>query len=216
MGKLVNVMLDLETLGTEPGCIVLSIGAVAWDYNAGKLGMGFHEIISAHDSKKKGLNISLDTLKWHLDLPPEGLETLRRALDKTLAVPLGVVLAQFGSYLLKVQIEEKADGVAVWGNGAGFDQPLLVAACKAAGMPEAPWKFYNDGCYRTLKNLRPDIKLPWAAGVKHNALDDAIYQAQHAIMLMREINGLGALPTAEFSPIGQTYIKNYRLATPKT
>jgi DNA polymerase III epsilon subunit-like protein len=29
-----DVMVDLETLGTVPGCVILSIGAVAFDENA--------------------------------------------------------------------------------------------------------------------------------------------------------------------------------------
>jgi inhibitor of KinA sporulation pathway (predicted exonuclease) len=48
---------------------------------------------------------------------------------------------------------------------------------------QAPWKFYNDRCYRTLKAMYPHIKMPKRTGTHHNALDDAISQVNHLILL---------------------------------
>ena len=36
-----HVMIDLETLGVVPGCVVLQIGAVCFDPNGGELGEKF-------------------------------------------------------------------------------------------------------------------------------------------------------------------------------
>jgi exodeoxyribonuclease VIII len=72
----------------------------------------------------------------------------------------------------------------VWGNGADFDLPILSAAYVAAGFGGPPWKPYNGRCYRTLKNLRPDVPRPERRGTAHNALDDAVFQAEHAIALL--------------------------------
>jgi hypothetical protein len=72
--------------------------------------------------------------------------------------------------------------VNVWGNGAAFGNVILRSAYAACGLLP-PWEFWNDRCYRTLKNLRPDIKLE-RSGTHHNALDDAITQAEHAVVIL--------------------------------
>ena len=57
-----NVMLDLETLGTSPGCIILSIGAVFFDKNG--LGQEFYQTIDVQSSIDAGLTMSGGTFKW--------------------------------------------------------------------------------------------------------------------------------------------------------
>ena len=47
-----------------------------------------------------------------------------------------------------------------------------------------PIKYRNQRDYRTLKALYPDVIAEFT-GTKHNALDDAIHQAKHAVAIMR-------------------------------
>jgi hypothetical protein len=69
--------------------------------------------------------------------------------------------------------------VLVWSNGASFDIPILNSAFNDVNVA-APWKFYNERCYRTMKNLYPDVPYARAEGsVAHNALHDARDQARH-------------------------------------
>ena len=65
----------------------------------------------------------------------------------------------------------------VWGNGATFDNVILRNAYQKTGL-DCPWPFWQDRCYRTLKNLAPDIDRP-ELGTLHQALNDATVQAQH-------------------------------------
>jgi hypothetical protein len=44
--------------------------------------------------------------------------------------------------------------VRIWGNGANFDNPLLACAFEAAGVRPC-YKFFNERCYRTVKNQYP-------------------------------------------------------------
>lgn len=80
--------------------------------------------------------------------------------------------------------------VAVWGNGAKFDLSILEAAYMTVPMfglgVGVPWNFRKEYCYRTLKNLRPECQVT-RRGTAHNALDDAINQAAHAIQLLKEL-----------------------------
>jgi inhibitor of KinA sporulation pathway (predicted exonuclease) len=66
--------------------------------------------------------------------------------------------------------------VSIWGNGANFDNPLLACAYEAVDV-KPYYKFWNERCYRTVKNQYPDIKLE-RTGTYHNALDDARSQAE--------------------------------------
>lgn len=72
----------------------------------------------------------------------------------------------------------------IWGNGASFDNVILANAYRAASIQQ-PWAYWNDRCYRTLKKRYLDIALR-RQGTHHNALDDAISQAEHLITIWKE------------------------------
>ena len=61
---------------------------------------------------------------------------------------------------------------------------ILGNAFRACGIP-VPWNFYDERCYRTLKSLFPQLKAADTRGTKHNALEDARYQAEHLIKIIR-------------------------------
>jgi hypothetical protein len=162
-----NVMLDLETLGTSPGCIILSIGAVFFDKTG--LGQEFYQTIDVQSSIDAGLTMSGGTFKWWMGQPGPA----RKALFED-PVKVRVALAYFSHWL-----EEHCDTktVKVWGNGSDFDNTILSAACEKMGL-ETPWKFWNNRCYRTVCDVLND-KQRKQEGVHHHALDDAKSQAQH-------------------------------------
>ena len=62
---------------------------------------------------------------------------------------------------------------------------LLEAAFKAVKRP-VPWKWSMNRCYRTVKNLFPDVKME-RSGTHHNALDDARDQARHLMRILEEM-----------------------------
>lgn len=80
----------------------------------------------------------------------------------------------------------KPERAHIWGNGADFDNVILTNAYRAVGISR-PWEPYHDRCYRTLKNLRRDIHL-YRTGTHHNALYDAITQAEHAVRLLQAVH----------------------------
>ena len=172
-----NIMLDLETLDSSPAAVVISIGAVAFDL-VGELGERFYAELTDDTSTQQrvGRVISGATVSWWMrqnvmakqvfsSPPPSGV--LRYAtLD---------ALTAFSSFVAN----NGGDDAIMWGNGADFDNVILSSLYSDFEVPH-PWKFYNNRCYRTMKNLGIGPLRPRThAGTKHNALDDAMTQATH-------------------------------------
>jgi len=57
-----RVMIDIETLGTEPGCAILSIGAV--HFTAAGRGETLYRNIDRASCEDAGLEIDEETVKW--------------------------------------------------------------------------------------------------------------------------------------------------------
>jgi len=169
-----HIMLDLETLGTVPGCSILSVGAVFFDPTHG-LGEEFYMVVHRRSCEEAGLHEDPDTIAWWNRQSIEATRVLRDAeLDGENS--LKVVLEKFTAFV------KKDTKVKVWGNGADFDNPILAVAYRAVGLKQG-WPAYNGRCYRTVKNHLPGPKLE-RVGTYHNALDDAKSQALHMIQLM--------------------------------
>jgi DNA polymerase III epsilon subunit-like protein len=175
-----DVMLDLETLGTRPGCAILSIGAVAFDRHTGALGPEFYMVVNRKSCEAKGLTQDQSTLDWWSRQSAEAKKVLAEAENAPNG--LGGALVQFTAYLQKFG---KRD-LFVWGNGADFDQPIITACYASVGYP-LPWLFYNNRCYRTLRSLAGLKAEPPRHGVYHHSLDDAKTQALQAVQCMRAL-----------------------------
>lgn len=174
-----DVMVDLETLGRRAGCVVLSIGAVG--FGPSGLGKECYLILSIRDQQDYGLHEDPETLAWWAKQSPEARRVLTEASASKLL--LRDALLQFNAYL---EAHYRISQVKLWGNGSDFDLAILINLYAAAGL-EAPWKFWNHRCFRTLKNFYPSIKGAERTGTYHNALDDAKTQALHAIELMAKL-----------------------------
>jgi hypothetical protein len=162
-----HVMVDIETLGTRPGDVILSIGAVKFSVADG-ITDKFYTTISVTSSKDAGLRAQKSTLEWWEKQSPEA----RTAAFKG-EYPLDAALAMFTEWL------PPADTAVIWGNGANFDNTLLAAAYRAV-KAEVPWKFWNDRCYRTVSSMFMRTRVE-RVGTYHNALDDAATQALRLI-----------------------------------
>ncbi len=173
MSEKTQVMLDLETLGNKPGSVILAIGAVK--FSATKILDTFYMRVNPESCVKWGLRMDVSTVMWWLKQ--------NEAARAEIALPGGdlvAVLVEFSRWL-------KDENAEVWGNGAAFDNVLLADAYDRVNM-ERPWKFWNDRCYRTVKTLFPGMP-ERRTGTHHNALDDAISQAEH-LMNIRECHAI--------------------------
>lgn len=162
-----DIMLDIETLDTKPSAVVLSIAAVRFDiHNEGSISDEFHAHIDIQDSLSMGRTVSGSTILWWLGQEVDARMRVAHARRE----PVKIVLERLAKFI-------KSDD-RVWGNGAAFDNVIMSSLFNDAGIAQ-PWRFYNDRCFRTLKNMHANVTAPEFAGVQHDALDDAIHQARH-------------------------------------
>lgn len=176
-----DVMVDLETLGQTPGCVILSIGAVAFDTDRMSLGEEFYDVVNTDDCLTRGLTTDQSTIDWWASQNSQAREVVEQA--KIGGLLLEDSLVRFSDYLRRYSLRN----VRVWGNGSDFDNAILACAYRACGM-ELPWKFWNNRCYRTMKSVK-NAPSPKRVGTYHNALDDAKTQAQHMMEFMNARTG---------------------------
>jgi hypothetical protein len=162
-----DVMLDLETMGNGPNAAIVAVGAIEFDIDTDILGRSFYMAITLESAVADGGVIDASTVMWWLQQSDEARKDICGA-----GLPIREVLAEFSGWLAAIN-----EDVKVWGNGAAFDNVILAQAYRRAGMP-VPWPHWNDRCYRTMKALRPGIKME-RTGTHHNALADATSQARH-------------------------------------
>lgn len=180
--------VDLETLGTRPGSVIFSIGAVFFDPFTNEPGPAFYQVIDVASSCVAGLRGDHDTIAWWEKQSGEAKVAYDEAFGGQ-GEPLPKTLEAFATWLVsQSRLPDGADSVCVWGNGAAFDNALLAEAYRACGLA-VPWKFWHDRCFRTLKALGKDlgVKEPRFGGVPHHALDDACHQANWACLIFQAL-----------------------------
>jgi hypothetical protein len=178
-----NLMLDLETLGTKPGCVILSIAAVPFNmpYDVDP----FYRKISPESAADVGLITDPATMEWW---KKQGDAARDEAFSGTEDVKL--VLTDFAQY-----ISDMPSAPKIWGNGSDFDNPILAAAYHICEM-RVPWSFRDNRCFRTLKS-EFDF-LPYTPPqIAHNALQDAMAQATQMNKIYHWLYSKGALPNVQ-------------------
>lgn len=157
-----HIMVDIETLSTKSNAHILSIGAVAFTA-LGKKGR-FYRTIAIKDY---GLHLDAETIAWWAKQP----ESVRLAAFSD-TQDLVTVLEDFHAFV-------SAGCDYIWANSVSFDLPILANAYASVGLAK-PWNFRQEMCYRTIKNLHPN--LPVAANPDaHNALADAEFQTKYLL-----------------------------------
>jgi hypothetical protein len=174
-----DVMLDLETLGTMPGCVILSIGAVAFDSTA--IHATFEALLDPRSCQRAGLTIDADTVMWWLGQE----EAARAALIRGSTMSLNAALTEFTSWL-----NPGERTIRLWSKGPSFDATVLRAAYRAADLV-VPWDFRQERCVRTILDLTGvdggdyrEMGEP-----RHQALSDALAQTRAVQEALRRIPG---------------------------
>ena len=183
-----EIMLDLETLGTTPGSVVMSIGAAAFDLYKGFQGRTFHAHVELQPQLDMGMTVSGSTIGWWLgqsDMARFGQTNAKRV------TPL-VALAEFGLWLRATRTSETE---GIWAHGLNFDLPIIEALyfrlAAAGNTVVPPWSYRAGRDTRTLFGLANKKMGDFGTDnpVAHDALQDAIYQAQETSECFKYLQG---------------------------
>lgn len=167
-------IIDLETLGKRPGCIIATLAAVEIDIERRSPAVSqFYRRISHVSAMKAGLTIDPETYGWWMGQP-------RQPFDEIFSVdeerhPLRDVLEAFADHI--------GPDAILYGNGPSFDLGILAAAYDAVALP-VPWHYRQERCLRTEKAaiLRAGGKWERVKNpILHHAAYDAVCEAQEFI-----------------------------------
>lgn len=175
-----EVMLDIETLGTRPGSVILTIGAIKFDRSKYlpdiKDSNIFYRRIDIGDSLKKGMTQDEATVLWWKQ---QNKNARYEAIDCPDRTKLKKSLREFTEWFHPSKI--------IWGNGDDFDCVLLEEAYRICGM-HVPWKFWNTRDCRTLFDVAGIGKNDLPQNNSHHAIHDChrqIFGVKKSIDLLR-------------------------------
>jgi len=177
-----EIIVDIETLDTEPSAVVLSIGAVKFNLNEednydtlDDPARCFYSIIDVtaqiRDLRR---TVSFDTTAWWIkqNKDAQGVFLGERPDIET-------TLHSFTRFCGRIK--------NLWGNGSNFDNTILRSLYSDMGMI-FPFAYWDDRDIRTLKYLAGDKKPNIARGTEHHALEDAKYEALCCQEYFRSLN----------------------------
>jgi hypothetical protein len=173
----IDIMTDIETLGTENDSTIFQISAIAFDILTGEHISTFNHI--ADIEKNFSVHVTGATIKWWLNTNKELLTEL---LNKG-TVSSEELLTEFHEWLTNIKSDD--NDIYLWGNGILFDNKLIKHQFEDIGLTY-PIYYKNDRDVRTILDLA-SVKLGITEKelkdkfndddlVEHNALDDVIYQ----------------------------------------
>jgi hypothetical protein len=177
-----QVMTDVECLGTGTNGRIIQLSAVGFDFNEGTLEA--HELLQMEDrcfnvriAAYPGASEDLGAQAFWADPKQAPALTEIQRMDE---VPLATALGKFSKFV-RAWLGTRGK---MWAKPPQFDLRILREAFESAGI-EAPWKYQHEHDLRTLLYIAKQVplsgfKAPDNAGAKlvpHYALHDAVEQA---------------------------------------
>jgi len=185
--KYTHVSFDIETLDTTPSALVLSIGAAKFNLDDDETydeikddsDRCFYASLELQSQLFAGRTISADTLKWWMEQSREAQKVFLENKHDTVNG-----LCDLSAFC--------KDTNYAWGNGNMFDNVIIRNLYGSYNMTY-PYHYSRDLDLRTLKiaagNPKVQIHTEANTNVKHNALDDAVFQAVLAQQFWKSIYG---------------------------
>ena len=190
--KAAHIVIDLETLSTQPNALVLSIGAVGLNKYGDILpGAGFHLPIDPAAQQKRR-HVDIGTQQWWAGIKCPIARCASIDAPATTQALVENALTAFSDF---VNEWSDQDTVCIWGNGCSFDNVILATLYQDWNKP-LPWRFWNDRDMRTITAIFPHLKLLPFDGFKHHALDDAMHEAQQLSAAIKHLQQQPSAVTA--------------------
>lgn len=181
---MIDIIVDIETLGTKPGCPIIEIGACAIDADTGKIVGNFSRRIAVDFAVGNVVDVAIGeavipgidkatAIWWSSD--PGRLDVLKQIL---------FVIADIDSALMGFSeffrtFVQRPDEGRIWANGPSFDIAILDRSYDDNRI-HRPWICWQERCVRTALELCGYEKgsVEWSGGPRHRALNDARHEAK--------------------------------------
>ena len=170
---MIHITFDLETLGNSFNAPIVQIGAVKFDleevYDEFKVNVNWMSLAD-YD-----FTIDYSTVLWWLSQTREAQDSI---IDQGGAVDIKKALNDFGRWI------GVPEDYIYWSH-ATFDPVILDNSYRKTGIRN-PIPFRNQRDIRTLEHFagRQSIE---NRGVSHDALDDAKFQAEYIILMLKKL-----------------------------
>ena len=165
-----SIMIDLETLSTNPKAKVLSGGFCLFDINGvvKNTEKFYYEFDISKQKDREELQSTKDWWKTQpIPVPDKGIDDLEEMF---------------------VDLKDNyVEGSTVWSQSS-MDMEILKDLAKEFGY-EIPWPHWKVRDSRTFRNELSELGVPWGTVPKtaHNALKDAEVQADHVAFMSRQV-----------------------------
>ena len=175
-----HAMIDIETLGTEPGSVVLSVGAVKFDpFNSIEPNNGKHWMLDVDAQTEKGRIVDESTLAWW---GKQEQSIQDRAFSDVGRTDVDVFMKDLNGWLTGCE--------AIWCQGPQFDMVILEDFFDNFGHHKN-WFYWQISDCRTLFKLMPRDPRKDIQQNLHNALEDSRWQA---VCVQKFYKDFGVLP----------------------
>lgn len=151
-----DLMIDLEGLGTGPDTTILTIAAQAFDpFGEQDFKQQYYARVTLESQENR--SIQQGTIDWWATQPAAARD---EAFNEEGRIPLDQALDELGKLIWHSK--------RIWAQGPTYDMNILEHAYKSYGKP-IPWQFYAVRDSRTVFSLWPDLPKP---PTSHHALED--------------------------------------------
>jgi len=175
----VDIMVDIETLGTDNNAVITQVAAVCFDITTGVVSEKFNTCLDIETYPE--FHVDAGTLKWWLKTNPQLLaDIILRGEDQA-----HKTLREFRDFILAA-VKVGGREVYLWGNGSVFDNTILTTNFKLMKITW-PLRYDADRDMRTILDMAlmktglskgdvikmfedaPDV-------ARHDAMNDVLFQ----------------------------------------
>ncbi|MBD3814904.1 MAG: 3'-5' exoribonuclease [Halothiobacillus sp.] len=193
-----DISIDLETLGTQPGCPIVSVGMTAFNRNTGDINELGEVHIDVQEQLDRGFEVSWDTIFWWMQQSKDAIFTTfgdgknGRMKPPYACFVLAHMLHGIHSDDASISLQfswAKPTTLTAWGNGATFDVSILEAfLIKTSG-----YRLFDHRKVRDMRTIMDVAGLssrdiPFT-GIAHTAQADATHQAKCIIAAFKRLKG---------------------------
>lgn len=185
-------MIDLETLATKTNSKLLTIGAVYFEPNTGKVKDKFYRRVDVKSYDTEApleFDMDFSTIMWWVKQNDKAKD---EAFFKKPRYAIKKCLTDFITWLEKLKKQSSYyKNIIPWSHGKDFDIVILQEHFNILGL-NCPWKFWETRDTRTLYNFMGidmrKIKVPTSNGlVAHHAIGDCLKQIHGVYLAYKQL-----------------------------